>query len=101
MKFITACAVVSFLATPALAASNAKICKGTDIAQKGRVTTSQCACMLKGADKYLSKSDKAYLVDFWSGKRNDKPHIYLARAYPPGKNKPLIKYSAYTAATCK
>ncbi|GAA6209974.1 hypothetical protein NBRC116601_32670 [Cognatishimia sp. WU-CL00825] len=57
--------------------------------------------MLKGADKYLSKSDKAYLVDYWSGNRNDKPNIYLARAYPSGKNKPLIKYSAYTASLCK
>jgi len=87
------------LAFPAQA-SNKKACADPAIQQKGRVTAAQCSCMLKAADKYLTGDDKAFLLAYWSGQRNDQPHIYLGRTYPPGKNKPLIKYSAYTAKTC-
>lgn len=88
-----------WLASPALA-SNAKTCESQAISQKGRISAAECACKLKAADKYLSKGDKAYLIQYWSGQRNDQPHLYLGRAYPSGKNKPLIKYGAYTAKKC-
>lgn len=87
------------LASPALA-NNSKLCKSADIKAKGRISASQCTCMLKNADKYLEKADKAYLLDYWSGKRRDKPAIYFSKAYPSGKNKPLIKYSAANNGLC-
>lgn len=98
-RTLTIALLAACLAIPAQA-SNKKSCADPAIKQKGRTSTAQCACMLKAADKYLSDGDKAYLLAYWSGRRNDQPHIYLGRAYPPGKNKPLIKYSAYTAKTC-
>lgn len=99
MKLTATIIAATLLATPTFA-SNASTCKDPAIAQKGRVSTAQCACMLKGADKYLEREDKAFLIAYWTGKRNDNPNIYFANAYPSGKNKPLIKYSAYTAGLC-
>ncbi|MDO6727845.1 hypothetical protein Q4544_12965 [Cognatishimia sp. 1_MG-2023] len=99
MKRTAAIIATAMLTTPALA-SNASTCKDPAIAQKGRVSAAQCTCMLKGADKYLDREDKAFLIAYWTGKRNDNPNIYFANAYPSGKNKPLIKYSAYTAGLC-
>lgn len=96
---ITTCLALISLAFPAFA-SNSKLCADPAMAQKGRITAQECACKLKAADKYLSEGDKAYLIAYWSGQRNDKPHLYLGRAYPSGKNKPLIKYSAYVSKKC-
>ena len=95
---LTATALLCF-GSPTLAASS-KVCQGQAIAQKGRVTSVECACKLKAAGKYLSEADEAYLVQYWSGQTSTQPHIYLGRAYPSGKNKPLIKYSAYVAKQC-
>ncbi len=97
--FTIALIAATCLASPALA-NNAKLCKSADIKAKGHVTASQCACMLKNADKYLEREDKAYLLAYWSGKRRDKPAIYFSKAYPSGKNKPLIKYSAANNGLC-
>lgn len=99
MRLLSSALILSFLALPALG-SNKAACNDPAIKQKGRISQSQCNCMLKAADKYLTDEDRAYLLAYWAGQRNDQPHIYLGRAYPPGKNKPLIKYSAYTAKTC-
>lgn len=82
-------------------ASNSEICKSAAITQKGRIGSAECSCTLKAADKYLAPADKAFLVQYWSGQRNDQPHVYLGRTYPSGKNKPLIKFNAYTAKKCR
>lgn len=97
--FVSALFLTTALVLPA-AASNKDTCAEPAIKNSPRISTDQCACRLKGADKYLSRGDKAYLIQYWSGQRNDQPHIYLGTAYPSGKNKPLIKYNAYIAKKC-
>lgn len=101
MKITAAMGLVALTFTITACQSEPEACNTSAIKQSSHVSAAECSCKLKAADKYLSSSDKAYLLEYWSGKRNDQPHIYLGRAYASGDNKPLIKYNAYVAKECR
>lgn len=101
MKLAVIALIISLTTTLAACRSNDNACKASAIKQAGRISEAECSCKVKAADKYLSGKDKAQLIAYWSGQSNEKPHIYLGRAYPSGQNKPLIKYNAYTAKECR
>lgn len=101
MKLAVAATLIALSVTLAACRANDEACSSSAIKQAGRITQADCSCKIKAADKYLSDKDKAQLIAYWSGQSKVKPHLYLARAYPSGQNKPLIKYNAYTAKECR
>lgn len=100
MKLAATTTLIVLTCILAACRSNSEACSSSAIKQAGRITEADCSCKIKAADKYLSSKDKAHLIAYWSGQSNEKPHLYLGRAYPSGQNKPLIKYNAYTAKKC-
>jgi hypothetical protein len=100
MKVFTPVIIALLVTASSSLASNSKTCATPAIKQSTRTNETLCICRLKAADKHLAPGDKDYLIQYWSGQRNDQPHIYLGNAYPSGKNKPLIKYNAYIAKKC-
>ncbi|UZD91068.1 hypothetical protein [Cognatishimia activa] len=101
MKLAATVTLLAVTVTMAACRSNDETCSTPEIKASSRVSQAECSCKLKAASKYLSKGDQSYLIEYWSGKRNDQPHVYLGRSYPSGQNKPLIKYNAYVAEECR
>ncbi|MFY0597060.1 MAG: hypothetical protein JXQ85_11570 [Cognatishimia sp.] len=100
MKPAATVTLLVFAVSLAACRTDDAVCKTSAIKTSSRITPAECSCKLTAADKYLSRGDRDYLIQYWSGQRNDKPHLYLSRSYPSGQNQPLIKYNAYVAKQC-